>query len=71
MSYSKNDTDADNRPQRRVFSVKVAGMKKRLAVEADYFRIDCGTLVFRNTNPHGGYPCMVRCFAAGMWVDVQ
>jgi hypothetical protein len=70
MSYSENDTDANNRPQKRVFSVKVASMKKRVTVEADYFRIDAGTLVFRNTNPYG-YPYMVRCFASGMWVDVQ
>lgn len=41
-------------------------------VRADYFKIETGTLVFRNvTRATDGYPTFVKCFAAGAWSTVE
>lgn len=44
------------------------GFEKGVIVEADYFRIEAGALIFRN-----GIDCpeVVHCFAAGVWQEVE
>lgn len=47
--------------------------KRRVTVEADYFKADGnGLLWFRNVAPSTqDYPQFVRCFAAGAWTEVR
>lgn len=53
------------------YSVKVVGFKKRVLLEADYGKVENGTLVFRlNRVGYNSYPETVRIFAAGMWIDM-
>lgn len=43
-------------------------------VEADYYRIEGGALIFRNNARHAnnnGYPQTVHVFAAGIWAEVE
>lgn len=53
------------------FKVRLIGQKRPVIVEAGYMRIDGGALWFRNPNYNSGYPQMVRCFACGVWQDVE
>lgn len=47
--------------------------KRRVLVEADYFKADGhGVLWFRNVAcSTQDYPVFVRCFAAGAWTEVR
>lgn len=43
-------------------------------VEADYYRVEGGALVFRTYARQGhdnGYPHTVHTFAAGVWAEVE
>lgn len=40
-------------------------------VEADYFRIVDGALIFRNSARGNTYPEAVRVFASGVWTEVE
>ena len=57
----------------KTFKVRLIGKKRPTTVVAEYMRIDDnGVLWFRNQSvPYGGYPEMVRCFARGVWQDVE
>ena len=47
------------------------GFEKGVIVEADYFRIEAGVLIFRNSKIGNQYPEVVHCFAAGVWQEVE
>lgn len=40
-------------------------------VEADYFRIVDGALIFRNSSRGNNYPEAVHVFASGTWAEVE
>lgn len=40
-------------------------------VEADYFTLEHGHLVFKNNTRPGYYPEAIRVFAPGAWMEVK
>lgn len=59
-------------PRKVTVKVKVQRLKRvaTVKVEAEYYRVDNGNLIFRNQVP-GGYPETVAMFAAGIWLEVH
>ena len=56
------------------FSVTLAptcGFENVVIVKADYFRLEGGALIFRNSKVGNQYPEVTRCFAAGVWQEVE
>lgn len=78
MTQSQSDIDLhgpEPQPPRPLNRFKVtlahgAKRTKRIVVEAEYMKVDNGTLWFRTYNA-SGYPHVVRCFASGAWQDVE
>lgn len=60
-----------NAPTIRTWRVYLAGQSRRkfIKVRAEYWRIDYGAAVFRNSS-YIGYPTNVHTFAPGIWSDV-
>ena len=54
-----------------VVALVTNGFAKNVMVEADYFRIEGGALIFRNSKIGNQYPEVVHCFAAGVWQEVE
>lgn len=54
-------------------TVKVRGPKRKTSVkvEANYYRIVDGCLIFRNNVGGNSYPETVAVFAAGYWLEVH
>lgn len=50
------------------FTVRVLG-SPTIDVQADYYKIEQGALIFR-VNNRGSYPIAVHTFAAGYWLEV-
>lgn len=46
------------------------GRPRPVVVEAEYFKVENGTLIFRIAVP-GGYPRTVHMFAPGTWLHVE
>lgn len=57
---------------RKRWSVKVAGSKRRVLVDAGYCKLDeAGNLWFRTWQGGERFPVLERMFAAGHWLEVS
>ena len=52
------------------WKIHLVGKKRPRFIDADYYRIEDGTVRFRNSNPTG-YPVPVATFAHGQWVSIE
>lgn len=56
---------------KKMFRIKMTEVGVFSFVDADYFRIEAGVLIFRNTGHGNNYPEAVHVFAAGVWAEVE
>lgn len=60
---------AYKRPTWLVYITITGSLRSSVEVEADYFKIEGGNVIFRNA-VRGSYPDVVRVFAAGHWHEI-
>lgn len=70
MDYNDSAPPCGPVDRRVHWKVKIAKRGRHVSVHAEYYRIDCGVLYFRNAN-NGGYPTPVAVFAPGHWLELK
>jgi hypothetical protein len=49
----------------------ITAEKTEVLIEADYFKLEAGHLVFRDNGSRGSYPVTVKVIAPGIWAEVD